>query len=154
MLTGKGSEPTFVRQVTLNRYERIRAYLRPYTGAEAGSPTSERPLHSTSSSTMPTAITRSPSKMWHSTFLHCSRGLAQFLLQNNRAGFIQHAIPARAIAQVQSDRQLRLRKISALLHCYAANLLHCRSPFYLCFEHVDNLGAYSIPSGDRPSHPI
>jgi hypothetical protein len=25
---------------------------------------------------------------------------------------------------------------------------------YLCFEHVDNLGAYSIPSGDRPSHPI
>jgi hypothetical protein len=26
---------------------------------------------------------------------------------------------------------------------YAANLLHCRSPFYLCLEHVDNLGAYS-----------
>jgi hypothetical protein len=25
----------------------------------------------------------------------------------------------------------------------------CRSPFYLCLEHVDNLGAYSIPSGDR-----
>src|SRR4051795_3296296 len=24
-----------------------------------------------------------------------------------------------------------------------ANLLHCRSPFYLCFEHVDNLGAYT-----------
>jgi hypothetical protein len=41
-----------------------------------------------------------------------------------------------------------------LLRRYGANLLHCRSPFYLCFEHVDNLGAYSIPSGDRPSHPI
>ncbi|HSZ62228.1 MAG TPA: hypothetical protein VK828_10545, partial [Terriglobales bacterium] len=26
---------------------------------------------------------------------------------------------------------------------YGANLLHCRSPFYLCFEHVDNLGAYT-----------
>jgi hypothetical protein len=26
--------------------------------------------------------------------------------------------------------------------------------FYLCFEHVDNLGAYRIPSGDRPSHLI
>jgi hypothetical protein len=25
---------------------------------------------------------------------------------------------------------------------------------YLCFEYVDNLGAYSIPPGDRPSHPI
>jgi hypothetical protein len=23
------------------------------------------------------------------------------------------------------------------------NLLHCRSPFYLCLEHVDNLGAYT-----------
>ncbi|MGC2195409.1 MAG: hypothetical protein WA628_12100, partial [Terriglobales bacterium] len=29
-------------------------------------------------------------------------------------------------------------------HC-GANLLHCRSPFYLCLEHVDNLGAYRIP---------
>ena len=26
--------------------------------------------------------------------------------------------------------------------------------FYLCFEHVDNLGAYSFPPGDRLSHPI
>jgi transaldolase len=27
--------------------------------------------------------------------------------------------------------------------------------FICCaFKHVDNLGAYSIPSGDRPSHPI
>src|SRR5271166_3946333 len=37
----------------------------------------------------------------------------------------------------------------------SATLLHCRSPFIcLRFERVDNLGAYSIPSGDRPSHPI
>ncbi|MFZ3188548.1 MAG: hypothetical protein WB523_03535, partial [Candidatus Sulfotelmatobacter sp.] len=34
----------------------------------------------------------------------------------------------------------------ALLHCRGANLLHCRSPLSLCFEHVDNLGAYRIPS--------
>ena len=38
------------------------------------------------------------------------------------------------------------RNIPALLRRYGANLLHCRSPFYLCFEHVDNLGAYRIPS--------
>jgi hypothetical protein len=25
---------------------------------------------------------------------------------------------------------------------------------YLCFEHLNNLGAYSIPSEDRPSHHI
>jgi hypothetical protein len=26
--------------------------------------------------------------------------------------------------------------------------------YLLRFKRVDNLGAYSIPSGDRPSHPI
>jgi hypothetical protein len=31
-----------------------------------------------------------------------------------------------------------------------SNLLHCRSPFYLCFEHVDNLGAYTA-SRRRPA---
>src|SRR5579872_4003058 len=45
-------------------------------------------------------------------------------------------------------------KLPALLRRSGANLFHCRSPFYLCLEHVDDLGAYSIPSGDRPSHPI
>src|SRR5208282_1736450 len=49
-----------------------------------------------------------------------------------------------------------LRNIPALHHHCGANLLHCRSPFYLCLEHVDNLGAYTasrpetgllIPSG-------
>src|ERR1039457_7645402 len=50
------------------------------------------------------------------------------------------------ISQIKPDRQLLLGKIPALLTRYGANLLHCRSPFYLCFEHVDNLGAYSIPS--------
>src|SRR5207302_8464084 len=29
------------------------------------------------------------------------------------------------------------------LYRRGANLLHCRSPFYLCLEHVDNLGAYT-----------
>jgi hypothetical protein len=39
---------------------------------------------------------------------------------------------------------------------FAATALPFSLPvsFYLCFQHVDNLGAYSIPSGDRPSHPI
>jgi hypothetical protein len=37
--------------------------------------------------------------------------------------------------------------IPALLRRCGANLIHCRSPFYLLrFERVDNLGAYSIPS--------
>src|SRR6266478_10214027 len=39
--------------------------------------------------------------------------------------------------------------VAAVLTFFIAGLL-----YLLCFEHVDNLGAYSIPSGDRPSHPI
>src|SRR4029077_12128100 len=56
---------------------------------------------------------------------------AQLLLQHDFALFIQHAIPARTIAQVQTDRQLRLGKIPALLRRYGANLLHSRSPLSL-----------------------
>ena len=49
--------------------------------------------------------------------------------------------------QIQSDGQfLRRGKILALHGCRGATLLRCRSPFYLCFEHVGNLGAYRIPS--------
>src|SRR4051812_26458411 len=56
---------------------------------------------------------------------------------------IHDAVPAVAIAQIQSDGQLLLRNIPTLRSRSDANLLHCRSPFYLCFEHVDNLGAYT-----------
>jgi hypothetical protein len=38
---------------------------------------------------------------------------------------------------------------AAVLLFFIAGLL-----YLLRFERVDNLGAYSIPSGDRPSHPI
>ncbi len=87
-------------------------------------------------------------------FLQCFRTRTDSLLQLYLAGFIHHAVPAVAISQIQSNGQFLLRNIPALLCRYGANLLHCRSPFYLCLEHVDNLGAYSIPPGDRPSHPI
>jgi hypothetical protein len=62
-----------------------------------------------------------------------------------RSAFIQNAVAAGAISQIQPDRQLLLRNIPALLCRRGANLFHCRSPFYLCLEHVDNLGAYRIP---------
>src|SRR6201988_1636842 len=76
-------------------------------------------------------------------FAQCFRMRATSLLQLYLAGFVQHAVPAVAISQIQSDGQFLLRNIPALPACYGANLLHCRSPFYLCFEHVDNLGAYT-----------
>src|SRR4029077_16493791 len=58
-------------------------------------------------------------------------------------GFIQHAVPAVAISQIQSNGEFLLRNIPALLCRPSATLFHCRSPFYLCLEHVDNLGAYA-----------
>ena len=76
------------------------------------------------------------------------------LLELYLTHFIQHAVLTVAISQIQSDGQFLRRNIPALRCCSGASLLHCRSPFYLCLEHLDNLGAYSIPSGDRPSHPI
>src|SRR6202790_3388536 len=78
-------------------------------------------------------------------FAQCFRTRTDSLFPPNLAGFIHHAVPAVAISQIQSDGQLRLKNIPALRCCSGANLLHCRSPFYLCLEHVDNLGAYSIP---------
>src|SRR5438309_12114477 len=87
-------------------------------------------------------------------FLQRFRIRTDSLLQLYLAGFIHHAVPTVAISQIQSKGQFLLRNIPALRRWSDANLLHCRSPFYLCFEHVDNLGAYSIPSGDRHSHPI
>ena len=76
-------------------------------------------------------------------FLQRFRIRADSLLQLYLPSFIHHAVPAVAISQIQSDGQLLLREILALLRRCGANLLHCRSPFYLCLEHVDNLGAYT-----------
>src|SRR5271156_4077343 len=85
-------------------------------------------------------------------FLQRSYRRSHSLLELYLTRFIQHAVPTVAISQIQSDGQFLLRNIPALRCRYGANLLHCRSPFYLCLEHVDNLGAH--PVGDRPSHPI
>jgi hypothetical protein len=89
-------------------------------------------------------------------FLQRFRTRSNSLLQLYLPGFVHHAVPAVAISQIQSDGQFLLRNIPALRCRYGANLLHCRSPFYLCFEHVDNLGAYSIPpeTGLLPRKPL
>jgi len=85
------------------------------------------------------------STAWHCSedFLQPFRSRANSLFQLYLAGFVQHTVPAVAISQIESDGQLLLRNIPALLRRCGANLLHCRSPFYLCLEHVDNLGAYT-----------
>src|SRR4051812_2781773 len=76
-------------------------------------------------------------------FLQRFRTRTNSLFQLYLTGLIHDAVPAVAIAQIQSDGQFLLRNIPALCCRSDANLLHCRSPFYLCFEHVDNLGAYT-----------
>jgi hypothetical protein len=51
--------------------------------------------------------------------------------------------PPDPIRSSVSPRRFLFRNIPALLHRRGANLFHCRSPSYLCLEHVDNLGAYT-----------
>jgi len=64
-------------------------------------------------------------------FLQRFRRGTHSLFQLYLPGFIEHAVPAVAISQIQSDGQSRLRKIPALLCAYGANLLHCRSSLSL-----------------------
>src|SRR5207248_8262210 len=56
------------------------------------------------------------------------------LFQHDTPRLIQNAVAARAIPQVQTDGQLLLRKIPALLPGCSANLLHCRSPLSLVLQ--------------------
>jgi hypothetical protein len=66
---------------------------------------------------------------------HFSQGVrirAHALLQLYLASFIQHAVPTVAIPQIQSDGQFQVANISALSHYRGANLLHCRSPCFIC----------------------
>src|SRR5436309_12495153 len=85
-------------------------------------------------------------------FLQRFRTRTNSLFQLYLTGLIHDAVPAVAIAQIQSDGQFLLRNIPALRCRSDANLLHCRSPFYLCFEHVDNLGAYTASRPETGLH--
>jgi hypothetical protein len=89
-------------------------------------------------------------------FFHRFRSRAQPLFQHHFPRFIQHAIPARSIAQIQTDCQFLLRKFlacftPAVLTFFIAGLL-----YLLRFERVDNLGAYRIPpeTGILPRKPL
>ena len=84
---------------------------------------------------------------WHlpEYVCHRFRSRAQLLFQQHVARFIQHAIPTRSIAQLQTDRQFLLSKFllcfdATVLILFIAGLL-----YLLRFERVDNLGAYRIP---------
>src|ERR1700746_4114357 len=69
--------------------------------------------------------------------------------------------PAWSSVQYQLERSPRsrpmvnLRSKFRLLYAAAVLLFFIAGLLYLLrFERVDNLGAYSIPPGDRPSHSI
>src|SRR5882762_6938744 len=74
--------------------------------------------------------------------LRCCR---QAVLQKHVTCLIQNAVMAGSVSQVQTGGQLLLPEnvVTGCLH--SANLLHRRSPYSLCLEHVETLGAYRIP---------
>src|SRR5215468_9332046 len=61
--------------------------------------------------------------------------------------FIQYAVPAVAISQIQADGQCGLRNITALLHHCGANLLHCRS-------HLSLVPLSTSITSERTPHPV
>jgi|HubBroStandDraft_5_1064220.scaffolds.fasta_scaffold533215_1 hypothetical protein len=86
------------------------------------------------------------------TSLHLLRNRTQVLLQ--LGSFIQCAVPALTIGgEVQTNDHLL---IEFPLACGRQGVTFFIAGLLICwrFERVYNLGAYSIPSGDRPSHPI
>jgi hypothetical protein len=64
-------------------------------------------------------------------FFHRFRSRAQFLLQQHFPRFIQHAIPAPSIPQIQTDRQFLLANILALPCPHSANLFFIAGLLYL-----------------------
>jgi ABC-2 type transport system ATP-binding protein len=68
-------------------------------------------------------------------------GRAQPLLQQHVTCFIEHAVKARPIAQIQTDGQASVLLVECLLHRRRGKLLHRRSPCLPRFKRVDNLGA-------------
>jgi hypothetical protein len=77
------------------------------------------------------------------------------LFQPDLAGFIQHAVATGTIAQVQTDRQLGLRKILRRLYRSSATFFIAGLLYLLRFERVDNLGAYTASRPETgSSHPI
>src|SRR6266536_3053674 len=78
------------------------------------------------------------------------------------AGFLQDAIAAGVVPEVQPDGQPRfachvtdraLRFFQCLLVLFrSAMLLHSRSPF--CTSSAFSMGSLTHPAGDRPSHTI
>src|SRR5450756_1306445 len=70
---------------------------------------------------------------WHCSkdFFHGFRSRAQLLLADHFASFVQQAVPARSITQVQTDSKLLREILVARGHC-SATLFHCRSPLSVC----------------------
>src|SRR5258708_16979665 len=69
--------------------------------------------------------------------LHGFRCGRQFLLQNDFSCFIQDAVRTGAISQIHTNGELPFENVFPT-RPHSANLLHCRSPFSLCLEHVEH----------------
>src|ERR1700684_2891124 len=72
----------------------------------------------------------------------------QFLFQDYFTRFVQDAVTAGSISQIQTDRQLVILENLDPLNRHSANLLHCRSPF--CASSASFIGSVSHPAG-RPA---
>ena len=78
--------------------------------------------------------------------LDCFRCGRQVLFQKHVSRFIQNAVMAGTISQVQTDGQSGLLENLVSVFRHGAILFHKPVSFSLCLERVESLGAYRIPS--------
>jgi hypothetical protein len=71
---------------------------------------------------------------------------------NHSACFVQNAVVARAISQIQTNREFRVFENLASASLHGVKLFHCRSPFP-CASSALTIGSVTS-RGDRPSHSI
>ena len=74
------------------------------------------------------------------------------VLQNHYARFIQNAVVARAVSQIQTNSgQFVFFENLVSVSLYSANLLSQPVSFLLCFEHIDYWELIASKEGNRPS---
>src|ERR1035441_4415934 len=77
--------------------------------------------------------------------LHRFRAGGDLLLNDHLARSVENTVEARPITKIEPNGQLLVLLSSHPTYRFCARLLHCRSPYLVRLERVDNLGAYRIP---------
>jgi hypothetical protein len=75
---------------------------------------------------------------------HRFRAGGDLLLNNHLARPVENTIEARPIPKIETNGLLLILQFFHPMYCLCTTLLHCRSPYLVRLECVDNLGVKCI----------